>query len=69
VPALSPKKTVEGAIGGLAGGVVLLLVAKAFFALFGIDIPWILAVGAGLLVRLPPRLAICLHPRSKDIAA
>ncbi|MFM9108488.1 MAG: phosphatidate cytidylyltransferase [Chloroflexota bacterium] len=48
-PRLSPKKTVEGAIGGLAGAAV---VAYACFTIFGFPGGPAIAVSAGLLIGL-----------------
>jgi len=46
-PAISPKKTIEGAVAGLAGGVVTALVLRAWWtpALSGLD-----SFGAGVLL-------------------
>ena len=46
-PAISPKKSVEGAIGGLLGGVMGALLAKFFWFP---ALPWLLAGGIGLIL-------------------
>ena len=48
-PALSPNKTVEGALGGLAGAA---LVAVACFALFGLPGGPLTAIGAGVALGI-----------------
>jgi phosphatidate cytidylyltransferase len=46
-PAISPGKTVEGAIGGLAGS----LLAGSFFKVYALaDLSWLLCVGLALLL-------------------
>ena len=45
-PAVSPGKTVEGGIGGLAAGLLVMFVGRALFA------PW-LTIGDCLLVAIP----------------
>lgn len=57
-PRLSPNKTVEGALGGLAGGVAftLLVTALARFG-FGLPVlPWGQAVGFGVVVGASAQL-------------
>ena len=46
-PAISPKKSIEGAIGGLVGGIAGVLLAKFFWFP---ALPWLLAVGIGLVL-------------------
>lgn len=45
-PAVSPKKTIEGAFGGLAGGVLALLGMGSFWLLP--DLPWLDAIVLGI---------------------
>jgi phosphatidate cytidylyltransferase len=45
-PAVSPGKTVEGGVGGMAAGLLIMLVGRALFA------PW-LTIGDCLLVAIP----------------
>jgi phosphatidate cytidylyltransferase len=46
-PAISPKKSVEGAIGGLVGGIAGALFAKFFWFP---ELSWLLAAGIGLVL-------------------
>lgn len=48
-PTVSPKKTVEGAVGGLFGGVLVALLVRAFFVHFGTPMP---GVPAAILLGL-----------------
>ncbi len=47
LPAVSPKKTVEGSIGGLIGS---MLAGGLGAVVFGLDVPWYLGVVFGLLL-------------------
>jgi phosphatidate cytidylyltransferase len=47
LPAVSPKKTVEGSIGGLIGA---MLAGGIGVMLFGLDVPWHLGTAFGLLL-------------------
>ena len=46
-PAISPKKSIEGAIGGMIGGIVGALLAKFFWFP---ALPWLAAGGVGLIL-------------------
>lgn len=47
LPTVSPKKTVEGSLGGLIGS---MLAGGAGAVVFGLDVPWHLGVAFGLLL-------------------
>ncbi len=49
LPAVSPKKTVEGSVGGLLGS---MLAAGGGVALFGLDVPWYLGAALGLILGM-----------------
>jgi phosphatidate cytidylyltransferase len=48
-PAISPHKTVEGALGGVLGAVLAMIVVKYLLGAFSMPISWILVFLAGII--------------------
>ena len=48
-PSISPKKSVEGAFGGVAGGILGMLIYGIILHFCKIDVPWIAFIVIGLL--------------------
>ena len=48
-PSISPKKSVEGAFGGVAGGILGMLIYGVILHFCGIDVPWLNFIVMGIL--------------------
>lgn len=49
IPRISPKKTVEGLVGGLACAALTAVIASSAF---GLDLPWLVMLLAGLVIAI-----------------
>jgi phosphatidate cytidylyltransferase len=71
-PVLSPKKSVEGAVGGVAGAILLtILYGFIFKSSMGVDVPYIFMMagicGAGALISMVGDLAASAIKRNYEI--
>lgn len=48
-PSISPKKSVEGAFGGIAGGILGMIIYGVALQLSKTDVPWMLFIAMGIL--------------------
>lgn len=48
-PSISPRKSIEGALGGVAGGILGMLIYGVILHLHNTDVPWMIFVFMGIL--------------------
>ena len=63
-PAISPRKTLEGAIAGVVGAVIVMLVGVSAI----IGLPWFHAIALGILVGVSAQLGDLVESQMKRIA-